>query len=156
MQQSYSANFIGVCNASLQRKNKPGTNCTWISYLSVDNQKQLPPHIYQMDSVPQGWKSVKPYLFNQSEPQKWLNFPGLILSQIPHPLWKTNLTPNHLGWISSQIHHAISKTYQMQNLTQNQTIQIVNEKRMKRQLYKRKMRKYPGTISFWANKVYWI
>ena len=45
MKRIYNAIFTRVCKVSIQRKYKPGRNCTWISDLSVDNQKQLSLHI---------------------------------------------------------------------------------------------------------------
>ena len=69
MQCIYNTIFTGVYKVYLQRKNKPGKNSTWISDLSIDNQKQICQNMNHMDSVPQGWKRVQPSLFNMFEPK---------------------------------------------------------------------------------------
>ena len=119
MQHIYNAIFTNVCKVSLQRKNKPGRN--WISNLTVDNQKQISPYIYEMILFLKIKKEYYPILSIRTT--KKLNFPGLISSQIPNTIWKTNSKSNHLGLISSQIHHTISKTY----LTQNFLVILIYE-----------------------------
>ena len=61
VQRIYNAMFTGICKVSLQRKNKPGIDCTWISDLFIDNQKQISHNINHMDSVPRGQKEFNPF-----------------------------------------------------------------------------------------------
>ena len=69
VQRIYNAIFTGIFKVSLQRKNKPGRNSTWISDLSINNQQQISQNINYMDCVPQGQKRVQPSSFNPLEPQ---------------------------------------------------------------------------------------
>ena len=39
VQWIFNAIFTSVCKISLERKNKPERNCTWISDLSIENKK---------------------------------------------------------------------------------------------------------------------
>ena len=79
MQCIYNAIFTVAYKASLQRKNKPGINCTWISDLFVDNEKQISQSIYHMDSFPQGRKKFNPLCsINKNQKTKKLNITGLI------------------------------------------------------------------------------
>ena len=76
----YNAILTCVCKVSLQRRNKPGRNSTWISDLSVDNQKQLFPHIHQMENVAQGRRWFNPILSINQNHKKAEFF--LVLSQV--------------------------------------------------------------------------
>ena len=69
MQRIHNAIFTGVCKVSLQRKNKPGRNSTWISDFSINNQKQICQNINNLDSVSQDRERVQPSLFNQFKPK---------------------------------------------------------------------------------------
>lgn len=43
---------------SLQRKKKPGRNLTWLSDLTIENEKEIYQYLNNMDNVPQGRKRV--------------------------------------------------------------------------------------------------
>ena len=102
VQHICNAIFTGICQVSLQRKNRPGRNRTWISDLRNDNQKQICQNMNHMDSVPQGQNRVQPSLFNPFETKtKKLSFPGQISRQIHHTILKSVLIPNLPGQISS-------------------------------------------------------
>ena len=107
MQHIYNAIFAGVHKVSLQRKNKPERNSTWISDLSINNLKQISRNMNHMDRVSQGQKRVQPSLFNLFEPKRKLNFHGQISSQTNHTISKSILIPNLSFKILSQINHTI-------------------------------------------------
>ena len=146
VQRIYNAIFTGVCKVSLQRKNKPGRNSTWLSDLSIQNQQQVYNNINYMDNVPQGRKRVQPSSFNTVEPENikvklsWSNMKSNSL------LW-SNLKSNSSSWSNIKLDET-SNIKEKNNNTTSSSNKLVPKKMMiKRRLQQKKTRINIGTSS---------